>query len=603
MNMILSGSLVFLSLSLSQLLGCAAPAMASHTLQDTATPRKKGTIYKDEVDRLVGVVRDTARAQSLPSLGGSVLATAKILTAMARCHRRYYYPNDVPCVTSSVGFLIKSRKSDGSFGDAETTAWVVDALTSIVLEPEQFHAEVEQAQGWLETKKATVATFQALTSAVLAQVRADVFPQHLAKAAAEQSATWFGNPAGLDRAAAADALVQLVACQVANKLLDNGQDPQAAAATFSKAQQKAVEWLLSQQKDGVFSITHEGKPVPEPGLTGFMLLALQTKPKSMRTADEQAVIEKGIKWLLGCQNEDGTWGQQTPNYVTCVVVAALTRREDPAHKQALDKAQRAILGFQNCETGGYKSSDRDYGSIGYGNSQRGDLSNLHFSLEALRATGLPADNDAFKKAIVFLQRTQNLKSVNDFSGKVPDPDREGVVLDATSGDDGGASYYPGNSNAGYDVLPDGKSVPRSYGSMTYALLKAYTLAGLKGTDPRVQAAVKWIQDNWTLAVNPGADPKMGEKVQYQGLFYYYMVLAQALDLAGVQTVKVPAKVAGSDGKAVPATEVNWRKALRAHLEGMQAPDGTWLNTKNGRWYEDKALLCTCYAMVALEQCR
>ncbi|HEU4419610.1 MAG TPA: prenyltransferase/squalene oxidase repeat-containing protein, partial [Planctomycetota bacterium] len=421
----------------------AAPALAFDALQAAATQRKKGTIYKDEVDRLVGIVRDTARAQSLPALGGSVLATAKILTAMARCHRRYYYPNDVPCVTSSVGFLIKSRKSDGSFGDAETTAWVVDALTNVVLEPDQFRAEVEQAQAWLHGQKVQVATFQSLTSAVLGQVRADVFPQHLAKTAAEQTAAWSANPAGLDRAAAADALVQLVACQVANKLLDSGQDPAAAGAVFSKAQQKAVEWLMSQQKDGVFSIMHDGKQHPDPGLTGFGLLALQTKPKSMRTADEQAVIEKGIKWLIGCQNEDGTWGQQTPNYVTCVVVAALTRREDPTHKQALDKAQRAILGFQNSEAGGYKSSDRDYGSIGYGGSQRGDNSNLHFALQALRQTGLQTTDEAFGKAVVFLQRTQNLASHNDFAGKVPDPDRPGVTLDVVSGDDGGACYYPG----------------------------------------------------------------------------------------------------------------------------------------------------------------
>jgi len=627
MNMILCGGLVLLSLS--QLIGCelpggspapraeaslvaapvgAAPALAPHALQGTASHRKKGTIYKDEVDQLVAIVRNTARAQSLPAqpcppLGGSVLATAKILTAMARCHRRYYYPNDVPSVTDSVGFLIKSRKADGSFGDAETTAWVVDALTSVVLEPDQFRLEVEQAKSWLQGQKAPVSIFQGLTSAVLAQVRADVFPQHLAKSAAEQTAAWFANPAGFDRAAAADALVQLVACQVANKLLDSGQDPQAAAATFSKAQQKAVEWLMSQQKDGVFSVTMQGKSFPDPGMTGFGLLALQTKPKTMRTADEQAAIEKGTKWLIGCQNADGTWGQREPNYVTCVVVAALTHYADPAHKPALDKAQHAILGFQNIEAGGYKSSDRDYGSIGYGGAQRGDLSNLQFSLEALRATGLPEDHEAFKKALVFLQRTQNLKSVNDFSGKVPDPDRQGVVLDATSGDDGGASYYPGNSNAGYEVLPDGKSVPRSYGSMTYALLKAYTLAGVKGNDPRVLAAVEWIQNNWTLAVNPGADPAMGEKVQYQGLFYYYMVLAQALDLAGVQNVAVPAKAAGPDGKAVPASEVNWRKALRTHLEAMQGQDGTWVNGKNGRWWEDMPLLCTCYAMAALEKCR
>jgi squalene-hopene/tetraprenyl-beta-curcumene cyclase len=198
-----------------------------------------------------------------------------------------------------------------------------------------------------------------------------------------------------------------------------------------------------------------------------------------------------------------------------------------------------------------------------------------------------------------LQRSQNLKSVNDFHGKVPDPDREGVVLDATSGDDGGAGYYPGNSAAGYIVQPDGTSVPRSYGSMTYALLKSYTLAGVKGDDPRVQAAVKWLQENWTLAMNPGSDPALGEKAKYQGLFYYYMVLAQALDAAKVATVKAT----GNDKGAAKTEDVDWKKALRSQLEGMQQPDGAWVNGKNDRWMEGVPFLCTCYALLALELCK
>ena len=169
----------------------------------------------------------------------------------------------------------------------------------------------------------------------------------------------------------------------------------------------------------------------------------------------------------------------------------------------------------------------------------------------------------------------------------------------TSGDDGGATYYPGNSAAGYIVQPNGKVVARSYGSMTYALLKSYTLAGVKGDDPRVQAAVKWIQDNWTLAVNPGSDPALGEKVQYQGLFYYYMVLAQALDAAKVATVNVSTKQAAQ----VVIEPIDWRKALHDHLAAIQQSDGTWINGKNGRWMENLPLLCTCYAMIALEHCK
>ncbi|MFY9341770.1 MAG: prenyltransferase/squalene oxidase repeat-containing protein [Planctomycetota bacterium] len=567
--------------------------------------RKKGTIWKDEVDTLIDVLVDSERAAKLPALGGdSALATAKILAAMAKCHRRYYWPGDVPAVTRSVDFLIRHRRQDGGFGDAETTAWVVDALSLLPLDASAFGEEVAQARAFLTRQAAKVPVFQDRVQAVLDQVRADVFPQHLGKEAGGKVRPWLQSPQGLVRTEAAEALVQLVACQVANKALDRGragQDPKAApAVTWSPAQQKAYAWLLGQQKHGVFHFTMGDKSFPDPAFTGFGLFALQTKPKDKRTADEQQFLDEGLRWLLANQNDDGTFGEQVVNYTTCVVVGALHKSGDPAALPALAKAQKAILGFQNSEAGGYQKGDRDYGSIGYGNSQRGDLSNLHFSLEALRQTGLPADHEAFQKALVFLQRTQNLKSVNDFKGKVPDPDRQDVVLDAVPGNNGGAAYYPGNSAAGYIVHPDGTSEPRSYGSMTYALLKSYTLAGVPGDDPRVQAAVQWIADNWTLAVNPGADPALGEKVQYQGLFYYYMVLAQALDAAKVATVKVSKT---DDKGAVKVEEVDWRKALRAHLESIQQPDGTWINGKNERWMENLPLLCTCYAMVALERCQ
>lgn len=588
-------------LVLSALLALAPLLPAAATPQGGQAPtRKSGVVFKEEVDALVGALTDDAKANGWPLGGESAEARARILAAMARCHRRYYYPGDVPAVTQAVQALVAQRRSDGSFGDAATTAWTVEAMASLPLEP-RFADEIAAAKAWLARANAPAAGFDAAVAAVLDGVRADVFPQHLGADAAKKAKAWRQSRDGMNHAEAADALVRLVACQVANRKLD-GAAAAPAAAVWSAAQEKAFAWLMARQKDGVFEASYAGKTFPDAAMTGFGLYALQGKPPARRSAAEQAAIDQGAQWLLARQNADGTFGENVPNYTTCLVVGALSRWGGPGVAPALAKAQKAILGFQNAEANGYARSDRDYGSIGYGNSQRGDLSNLHFSLQALRETGLPADHEAFQKALTFLQRTQNLKSVNDFQGKVPDPDREGVVLDATSGDDGGAGYYPGNSNAGYVVHPDGKSSPRSYGSMTYALLKSYTLAGVPGDDPRVQAAVKWIQDNWTLAVNPGADPALGEKVQYQGLFYYYMVLAQALDAAKVATVRVTQPSA--DGKSPPlVATIEWRKALRAHLEGLQAADGTWRNGKNDRWMEGQELLCTCYALTALELCR
>ncbi|MBL9078793.1 MAG: hypothetical protein JNL08_14900 [Planctomycetes bacterium] len=581
MKRILSGALV-----LSAWLPAALPAQTGGPVRST------GAIFRSEVDGLVRQLRDTARTADLPALGGdSVAATAKILTAMGHCHRRYHI-SDGPVVRPSLQFLIRHRAADGSFGAVDATAWVVEALR--VIDPDGYRDEVREAEAWLAAKGQTRPVFAPMVTALLERVRSDQFPEHFGRDAAIQAKGWIqGGAAPLPREQAADVLVQLVACQAANRALDQAQDPAPGAAVWSPAQQKAFDWLLAQQKSGVFAVRGQA----DAGLTGFGLLALQTKPKAARSADEQKVVETGLRWLLAQQRDDGTFSEHLPNYVTSVVVAALARWDDPAVKPALLKAQRAILGFQNAEAGGYQRSDRDYGSIGYGGAQRGDLSNLHFALEALRATELPADHEAFAKALVFLQRTQNLKSVNDFTGKVPDPEREGVILDATSGDDGGAAYYPGNSAAGYLVQPDGKSVPRSYGTMTYALLKAYTLSGLKADDPRIQAAVRWIQQNWTLDANPGSDPALGEKARFQGLYYYYMVLAQALDLVGVEQIKAPT----ADGKGT--TTVAWRQALRSKLEAEQDAAGSWVNDQNGRWMESVPLLCTCYAMVALELCR
>lgn len=573
------------------------PALLSGQSSD-APKRKTGAIYKNEVDGLIQALRDTARdGVAAPAnagvLGGDVLSTAKVLVAMGHCHR-FYHVSDGPVVRPSLAYLLQSRRADGSFGDVAATAWTVEAFE--LMDEDRYREEVAVARAWLQRQGGEAPSFARLTQRVLEGVRADRFPQDMAAEAKQQADAWFADPAAIDRSAAADALLQLVACQAANRELDRTQSGDAGATTWSDSQARAFAFLMQQQQDGVFA--------GDPAMTGFGLMALQSKPRSLRTTEEQAVIEAGLRWLLTKQNEDGTFGERVANYTTCVVVGALDRWQDAAAAPALKRAQKAILMFQNSERGGYERSDRDYGSIGYGSSQRGDLSNLHFSMEALRQTGLPEDHEALQKALVFLQRTQNLKSVNDFSGKVPNPDKEGETMDVTSGDDGGATYYPGNSAAGYIVQPDGKAIPRSYGSMTYALLKAYSLAGVKGDDPRVQAAVKWIQDNWTLAINPGADPALGEKVQYQGLFYYYMVLAQALDAAGLQTVdKVETSTTASGVTQQAVTKIDWRQALRAHLAGIQLDDGSWINGENGRWMENVPLLCTCYAMVALERCR
>ena len=78
-----------------------------------------------------------------------------------------------------------------------------------------------------------------------------------------------------------------------------------------------------------------------------------------------------------------------------------------------------------------------------------------------------------------------------------------------------------------------------------------------------------------------------------------MVLGQALAEAGVRTIQVPT----GDAPDAEPLEVDWRAALREQLAKLQAADGSWLNERNGRWWEDRKALCTIYALLALEPAR
>ncbi|MFQ5503861.1 MAG: prenyltransferase/squalene oxidase repeat-containing protein [Planctomycetota bacterium] len=359
-----------------------------------------------------------------------------------------------------------------------------------------------------------------------------------------------------------------------------------AERPFEPFRQKALDWLLAQQKDGLWMVPGRGgELVAEPGISALCLGALASKPARLRSSKETRILHAGIDHLLAFQkrSEDGSFSSRLPNYVTCAAVMVLAEVDRPGVKEALEKAQKYLLMIQNIESTGTARSDKDYGSIGYGSGRRGDLSNTQMAIDALRATGLDAQDEAIEKALVFLRRVQNLPGKDAYHGsRVTEDGRKVEVL---PGSDGGAQYYPGGSTAGYDETAEGAHIPRSYGTMTYALLKCYVLAGLPADDPRLKAALNWCVGHFTLEVNPGSKPELGEKARYQGLYYYYLTLSRALKLAGVNEV---------NGK-------DWRKKLRAKLRKEQNDKGFWVNKRNGRWWENNPTLCTAYALLALAQ--
>jgi squalene-hopene/tetraprenyl-beta-curcumene cyclase len=108
-------------------------------------------------------------------------------------------------------------------------------------------------------------------------------------------------------------------------------------------------------------------------------------------------------------------------------------------------------------------------------------------------------------------------------------------------------------------------------------------AGLGMDDPRVKAAVKWIEMHYDLKSNPG----MGEA----GLYYYYHTFAKALD-AMQYDVFVDRQGVRHD----------WRAELRDELVRRQLPDGSWVNDAD-RWMEGDPSLVTAYALLTLAYCK
>ena len=336
----------------------------------------------------------------------------------------------------------------------------------------------------------------------------------------------------------------------------------------------------------------EGKWGPpgkaDPGITALVLTAFLERPGGPSEKDGP-LVDGAVAWLRSLQKEDGgIYEDANGNYTTSLAVQALVLHGKEKHADAVARALVYLRRMQFHEEGGegrvVGRGDLRYGGIGYGSDPtQPDLSNTQFALESLRAAGVPESDPAIQRALVFLQRSQNRKE-NETAGE-PAERKDGKGRTVVHSTDGGASYRPFDSKAGDFERPDGKVESRSYGSMTYALLKCYVYAGAGAADPRVADAVKWIRKNYTWEENPGfPDPAAAQ----QGLFYYYATAARALALLAADAAGT-----GADGKPR-----DWRADLTGRLLSLQREDGGWVNP-NDRWMEGLPEIPTAFALKAL----
>ncbi len=237
-------------------------------------------------------------------------------------------------------------------------------------------------------------------------------------------------------------------------------------------------------------------------------------------------------------------------YTTSVALMAFQEANKGGRYDSVIKGGQAFPQVDPVGRGeGKGRDDPAYGGLGYGGgNSRPDLSNTAFFIEALRDTGLPADDPALQKALIFVSRCQNLKSeFNDqpWAGKV---------------NDGGFVYTagrwrrprPGNDDQGSEPWFD------CWGRRS-SLLCGDDLRGpeehdLRGPDPgrpARQGGLAYIKNHYTLDENPG----QGQR----GLYYYYQTFAKAMPCSASPTI------VDNAGK-----EHNWRNELVSALAKRQA---------------------------------
>lgn len=342
-------------------------------------------------------------------------------------------------------------------------------------------------------------------------------------------------------------------------------DEAASGKKFEQSVAKAVNFLKkSQAEDGSFS-SRAGIGVTALVTTGLL--------RNGRSPDEP-VVAKSLAYLQKQVKPDGgiySQGSRVRNYETCIGILCFTAaNRDGKYDEIVKNADAFIKGLQIGSGDGKDQTDVTYGGVGYGGKERPDLSNTAFLVEALKASGNTAESEAMKRAMVFVSRCQNFESAHNTT---PHPAKN---------PDGGFYYTPAAGGASQaQKLPNGGL--RSYAGMTYAGLKSLIYCGVDPKDPRIQAALEWISQHYTVESNPG----LGDA----GLYYYYQTFAKANAAIGKNEIQ------DAEGKTH-----NWKHDLINELAQRQRPDGSWVND-NERWLEGDPNLATAHALLALSYCR
>lgn len=361
-----------------------------------------------------------------------------------------------------------------------------------------------------------------------------------------------------------------------------------------------ARYLAARQgPDGAWRSETYGALRHTPDLTAYVMSSLFFMPQG--GGEAQAAFLRGEEFILACVTAEGELRSDLelsyPVYTAASAcrMAAL-RIKDERHR----RAQRVWLEFLKARrlgrALGWGPEDAEFGGWGFclvrprkphpGEFRpefcEANLTATLFGVAALRSAKVPPDEPIYAEALSFVKRCQNFSD---------DP----AVADPAY-DDGGFFFLPAERDdvqnkagaAGRDRR--GRLRFRSYGTMTADGLRALVRCGLPLDHPRVAAARKWLELNFSAQENPGAFPPQHRELRNATYYYWAWAAVHALQIFQSREIET------SRGKT------DWAAAFARELLARRRSDGAWVNRATDA-KEDDPLVASPWAAAALAVCR
>jgi len=355
---------------------------------------------------------------------------------------------------------------------------------------------------------------------------------------------------------------------------------------------KATAFLQAKQSaDGAWRSETYGLLKSGQSLTPFVLFALTDSPDGSQIPNEDSV-RRAMRFLRNQSDPNGVHGRADPdfldypNYSTAYALRCFLRFGNEDDRARIGKMTSYLEAQQFSEKAGFEPNSPAYGGWGFGINGRPtlssfvDLSHTRRILASLAQAKpvSPKIRIRAERFLALLQKSPKEKrsplipgSIEEKTGQPPH--------------DGGFFSSPNVAYANKgrtDLDPKtGQTFYRSYATATCDGILSLLALGVDKSDPRITSAARWLRANedWNL---PGGIPLDDPAPWAESMrFYHLLVRAEtyaALDMPG-----------------------DWRKTLTRFLADKQLPDGSFLNPEGRLMKEDDPMLCTAFAVIALNR--